>query len=177
MSLKISSRNHWAKTLQIYLQGGLMQNQVDTVVKRHGPRAVGTTLEKSNFTCVYVQNISQYDSGEQCGPWASSLKFKGDNLLLVRVWITLHVLCVKQWFRLDIICCCRCVSGVIKTFIQAILCAEPHEVSLLSLLWYVHSGGGVEVMSRARRGAQVRKNRGQKGSPGKGKTGSEGEPR
>jgi hypothetical protein len=63
-SLKISSRNHWAKTVQIYLQGNLMQNQVDTVVK-------GMVPEKRNFACVYVQNISQYDSGERCGPWAS----------------------------------------------------------------------------------------------------------
>jgi hypothetical protein len=31
-SLKMS-RNHWAKAVQIHLQGGLMENQVDTVVK------------------------------------------------------------------------------------------------------------------------------------------------
>lgn len=52
---------------------------------------------------------------------------------------------------------CRNVSSIVKIFIQSIMCTEPHEVSLLSLLWYVHSGGGIEVMSEVRRGAQVRK--------------------
>jgi hypothetical protein len=28
-------------------------------------------IKKSNFACVYMRNISQYDSGERCGPWAS----------------------------------------------------------------------------------------------------------
>jgi hypothetical protein len=48
-----------------------MQNQVDTVVKGMDPEQFGTTIEKSIFACVYVQNISQYDSGERCDPWAS----------------------------------------------------------------------------------------------------------
>jgi hypothetical protein len=39
----------------------------------HGPRAVGATIKKSNFACVYVGNISQYDSGEQCNPWTYCL--------------------------------------------------------------------------------------------------------
>jgi hypothetical protein len=52
-SLKISSRNHWAKKVQIYLQGDLM------------------AMMKSNFACVYMRNSSQYDSGERCGLWAS----------------------------------------------------------------------------------------------------------
>jgi hypothetical protein len=30
-------------------------------------------IKKSNFACVYMRNISQYDSGERCGPWASCL--------------------------------------------------------------------------------------------------------
>jgi hypothetical protein len=29
-------------------------------------------IKKSNFACVYMRNISQNDSGERCGPWASS---------------------------------------------------------------------------------------------------------
>jgi hypothetical protein len=31
----------------------------------HGPGAVGATIKKSKFTCVYMGNISQYDSGER----------------------------------------------------------------------------------------------------------------
>jgi hypothetical protein len=27
--------------------------------------------EKSNFACIYMQNICQYDPDEQYGPWAS----------------------------------------------------------------------------------------------------------
>ena len=32
-------------------------------------------MKKSNVACVHRQNISQYDSGERCGPWASCLTF------------------------------------------------------------------------------------------------------
>jgi hypothetical protein len=28
-------------------------------------------IKKSNVACVHRRNISQYDSGERCGPWAS----------------------------------------------------------------------------------------------------------
>jgi hypothetical protein len=30
-------------------------------------------IKKSNFACVYMRNLSQYDSGERCGSWVSSL--------------------------------------------------------------------------------------------------------
>jgi hypothetical protein len=30
-------------------------------------------MKKSNVACVHRRNISRYDSGEQCGPWASCL--------------------------------------------------------------------------------------------------------
>jgi hypothetical protein len=26
-------------------------------------------MKKSNLACVYIGNLSQYDSGERCGPW------------------------------------------------------------------------------------------------------------
>nr|XP_022329235.1 amine oxidase [flavin-containing] A-like [Crassostrea virginica] len=58
---------------------------------------------------------------------------------------------------IDRSCWSKCVSSIVKIFIQSIMCTEPHEVSLLSLLWYVHSGGGIEVMSEVRRGAQEQK--------------------
>jgi hypothetical protein len=43
------------KKVQIYWQGDLM------------------AIKKSNIACVYRRNISQYDSGERCDPWASCL--------------------------------------------------------------------------------------------------------
>jgi hypothetical protein len=43
-------------------------------------------MKKSNVACVHRRTISQYDSGERCGPWAScSLK------LLVRKKNYMHV--------------------------------------------------------------------------------------
>jgi hypothetical protein len=45
-SLKISERDNLAKTVQIYLQGDLMQNQV---VKVMVPEQLGVTIKKSNF--------------------------------------------------------------------------------------------------------------------------------
>jgi hypothetical protein len=30
-------------------------------------------IKKSNVACVHWRNITQYDSGERCGPWASCL--------------------------------------------------------------------------------------------------------
>jgi hypothetical protein len=45
------------KKVQIYLQGDLM------------------AIKKSNFACVYMPNISQYDPGERCGSWASYFFF------------------------------------------------------------------------------------------------------
>jgi hypothetical protein len=41
------------KKFQIYWQGDLM------------------AIKKSNVACVHRRDISQYDSGERCGPWAS----------------------------------------------------------------------------------------------------------
>jgi hypothetical protein len=43
--------------VQIYWQGDLM------------------AIKKSNVACVHRQNISQYDSGERCCPWASCFHF------------------------------------------------------------------------------------------------------
>jgi hypothetical protein len=33
-------------------------------------------MKKSNFACVFMRNISQNDSGERCGPWASCLNLE-----------------------------------------------------------------------------------------------------
>jgi hypothetical protein len=60
-------KNTEPKTVQIYLEADLVQHQV--VVKSHGHKG-RVTVRKSNFTCVDMENISQYDSGEQFGPWA-----------------------------------------------------------------------------------------------------------
>jgi hypothetical protein len=53
--LKISWGNQRAKKVQIYWECDQM------------------AVKKSNFACVYRQNISQYDSVEQCGPSVSCL--------------------------------------------------------------------------------------------------------
>jgi heme A synthase len=41
-------------------------------------------IKKSNVACVQWRNISQYDSGERCGPWASCFyhfSVKGQKLI------------------------------------------------------------------------------------------------
>jgi hypothetical protein len=57
--MKIFSKTHRAKKkkVQLYWQGDLM------------------AIKKSNVVCVHRRNISQYDSGERCGPWASCYKY------------------------------------------------------------------------------------------------------
>jgi hypothetical protein len=42
-------------------------------IYRSGSGVVGATRKKSNFACVYMGNIGQYDSGEWCGPRAYGL--------------------------------------------------------------------------------------------------------
>jgi hypothetical protein len=54
-SLKIFSLTRRAKKAQIYWQVDLM------------------AIKKSNVAFVHKRNISQYGSGERCGPWASCL--------------------------------------------------------------------------------------------------------
>jgi hypothetical protein len=39
-------------------------------------------IKKSNVACVHRRNISQYDSGERCGPWASCSKIGTNHPLL-----------------------------------------------------------------------------------------------
>jgi hypothetical protein len=46
--------------LCVYIEKNLLQNQQ-------------ANFNKTYFACVYEQNISQYDSGERCGPWVSCL--------------------------------------------------------------------------------------------------------
>ena len=55
----------------------LLNHKSANLIKRRSnaesscPRAVGATIKKSNFACVFMRSISQNDSGERCGPWAS----------------------------------------------------------------------------------------------------------
>jgi hypothetical protein len=52
--VKIFKKNPQSQNkVQIYWQGDLM------------------AIKKNNVACVHRRNISQYDSGERCGPWAS----------------------------------------------------------------------------------------------------------
>jgi hypothetical protein len=48
-----------SQKVQIFLQGDLMAIKKSTC----------------NFACVYMGNISQYESGERCGPWASCCNY------------------------------------------------------------------------------------------------------
>jgi hypothetical protein len=64
------------KNVQIYWQGDLM------------------AIKKSNVACVHRRNISQYDSGERCGPWASCLFYsnkstKSTALTTEALWVIL----------------------------------------------------------------------------------------
>jgi hypothetical protein len=38
-------------------------------------------MKKSNIACVHRRNISRYDSGERCGPWASCFAANGLSVL------------------------------------------------------------------------------------------------
>jgi hypothetical protein len=50
------------------------------------------TIKKSNVACVHRRNISQYDSGERCGPWASCYlkEISGTSLLILIKLSTYH---------------------------------------------------------------------------------------
>jgi hypothetical protein len=60
-SFKNLLQNHWARLGHIYMKAFKKQIywQCDLMA-----------IKKSNVACVHRQNISQYDSGEWCGPWA-----------------------------------------------------------------------------------------------------------
>jgi hypothetical protein len=75
-----------------------VQNQVITVMVRGW--VVGgccVILRKSNFTFIYMGNISQYDSGERCGSWASCFG------ILIMFDTLLHVIQLMD----VLICKCR----------------------------------------------------------------------
>jgi hypothetical protein len=67
-SFKNFSRDPWPNKFHFFLQVDLMQSHV---FKVKVPERLGPQEKKSNFACVYMGNISQYDSSEWCGPWAS----------------------------------------------------------------------------------------------------------
>lgn len=54
-------------------------------------------------------------------------------------------------------CWTQFTKDSILVFIQSLFCAEPHEISLLSVLWYIHSGGGISRLSETSNGAQEQK--------------------
>jgi hypothetical protein len=57
-------QNHWARIDHIYMNAFKKEIywQCDLMA-----------IKKSYIACVHWQTISQYDSGERCGPWASCL--------------------------------------------------------------------------------------------------------
>jgi hypothetical protein len=56
-------------------------------------------MKKSYVACVHRQNISQYDSGEWCGPWASCLTFTFTNFFYVYSLSNSDVLSVYTCFK------------------------------------------------------------------------------
>jgi hypothetical protein len=45
-------------------------------------------IKKRNVACVYRRNISQYDSSERCGPWASCFEYCTASIYIIST--TLH---------------------------------------------------------------------------------------
>jgi hypothetical protein len=50
---------------------------------------------------------------------------------------------------------CRFAKETALLFFESLLTSEDHEISLLYMLWYLHSGGGVMRLSSIENGAQV----------------------
>jgi hypothetical protein len=44
-------------------------------------------IKKSNVACVQRRNISQYDSGERCGPWASCLSMSTAYNVIMKIFM------------------------------------------------------------------------------------------
>lgn len=53
---------------------------------------------------------------------------------------------------------CRAAGSLIEIVCRAVLCAEPSEISLLYILWFIHSGQGIQRLLNIENGAQVNLN-------------------
>lgn len=62
---------------------------------------------------------------------------------------------VKEY--INKMCWTQFTKDGIDAFIRAVFCVEPHEISLLSSLWYIHNGGGVSKLTDITNGAQEKK--------------------
>ena len=49
----------------------------------------------------------------------------------------------------------RFAKGICVSIVKALNTSEAHEVSLLFVLWYIHSGGNAQRMTTITNGAQV----------------------
>ncbi|KAJ8310643.1 hypothetical protein KUTeg_012508 [Tegillarca granosa] len=58
---------------------------------------------------------------------------------------------------LDKTCWTRFSKDLVRLFVRTTLTAEPHEVSLLFLLWYINCGGGIDSLCSITNGAQEKK--------------------
>ncbi|XP_014675035.1 PREDICTED: amine oxidase [flavin-containing] A-like [Priapulus caudatus] len=54
-------------------------------------------------------------------------------------------------------CWFSCTASVMRLAVSSLLTSEPHELSFLSFLWYIHSGQGILRMANITNGAQERK--------------------
>jgi hypothetical protein len=79
------------KKVQIYFQGDLV------------------AIKKSNFACINMRNITHYDSGERCSPWASCLNIflknwqwlSISNVNLLKGIILMHLSRYRYWLVQD----------------------------------------------------------------------------
>jgi hypothetical protein len=92
-SFKNLLQNHWARISHIYMKAFKKEIywQCDLMA-----------IKKSNVACVHRRNISQYDSGERCDPWASCSWYYlcntcSTNNLTLWPWILTYVFC--PWDR------------------------------------------------------------------------------
>jgi hypothetical protein len=68
-------------------------------------------IKKSNAACVHRRNISQYDSGEQCGPWASCLFI---NLSLLNVMFEKGDICYTAMQNMQCVLADRKVQVILQ---------------------------------------------------------------
>eukprot|EP00002_Diphylleia_rotans_P016079 TRINITY_DN3123_c0_g1_i3.p1 TRINITY_DN3123_c0_g1~~TRINITY_DN3123_c0_g1_i3.p1 ORF type:complete len:486 (+),score=109.23 TRINITY_DN3123_c0_g1_i3:65-1522(+) len=89
-----------------------------------------------------------------------SINQLASNVPVVNPWTAknakeLDSMTVQQW--LDQNAFSKDAGAILGNAMRSVLCAEPHEVSLLAFLWYTHSADGIIRMAGVENGAQERK--------------------
>jgi hypothetical protein len=87
---------------------------------------------KLNFACVYVQNISQYDSGERCGPWASCLIMAWGGCKVSTWTVSQYINCKHCWGG------CKVSTLTVNQYINSKHCWDGYKVSTLTVSQYIN---------------------------------------